>query len=171
MLPSEVRQKSPLRSCTFIDQTTVAASLARQGTEFFAPALLAGRRRHGASEASDIALVTLRPSSVVSRSFQSSALRPAEPSSSRQSPSSATTADDEKNAVAKADKKGTWMQRAWATVKHEASHYWHGTKLLGKEIRLSAKYQVKLLRGKKLTRRERRQVRRMSAQSRSHDLR
>ncbi|KAG0148987.1 hypothetical protein CROQUDRAFT_669477 [Cronartium quercuum f. sp. fusiforme G11] len=54
----------------------------------------------------------------------------------------------------------THMQRIWAKVKSEASHYWHGTKLLGKEIRLSAKYQMKLLRGKKLTRREKRQLKR-----------
>lgn len=52
------------------------------------------------------------------------------------------------------------MQRIWKNVKEEASHYWHGTKLLGKEIRLSAKYQLKLLNGKKLTRRERRQLKR-----------
>jgi len=54
----------------------------------------------------------------------------------------------------------TRMQRIWKNVKEEASHYWHGTKLLGKEIRLSAKYQLKLLNGKKLTRRERRQLKR-----------
>ncbi|MBW0478942.1 hypothetical protein O181_018657 [Austropuccinia psidii MF-1] len=52
------------------------------------------------------------------------------------------------------------LQIIWNKVKHEASHYWHGTKLLGKEIRLSAKYQMKLLKGKKLTRRERRQLKR-----------
>jgi len=46
----------------------------------------------------------------------------------------------------------------WNKIKTEAEHYWHGTKLLGKEVRLSAKYQLRLLRGKKLTRRERRQV-------------
>ncbi|EGG00307.1 uncharacterized protein MELLADRAFT_79269, partial [Melampsora larici-populina 98AG31] len=54
----------------------------------------------------------------------------------------------------------TRMQKIWVKVKTEASHYWHGTKLLGKEIRLSAKYQMKLLRGKKLTRREKRQLKR-----------
>ncbi|KNZ45896.1 hypothetical protein VP01_770g3 [Puccinia sorghi] len=54
----------------------------------------------------------------------------------------------------------TRMQKIWKNVKEEASHYWHGTKLLGKEIRLSAKYQLKLLKGKKLTRRERRQLKR-----------
>jgi LETM1 and EF-hand domain-containing protein 1 len=48
--------------------------------------------------------------------------------------------------------------RAWAKVKEEASHYWHGTKLLGQEIKISAKLQYKVLQGSTLTRRERRQV-------------
>jgi LETM1 and EF-hand domain-containing protein 1 len=48
--------------------------------------------------------------------------------------------------------------RAWAKVKEEASHYWHGTKLLGQEIKISAKLQYKVLQGQTLTRRERRQV-------------
>lgn len=46
------------------------------------------------------------------------------------------------------------MQR----IKEEAIHYWHGTKLLGLEIRISAKLTSKLLKGGKLTRREQRQV-------------
>ncbi|CAH7685530.1 LETM1-like protein-domain-containing protein [Phakopsora pachyrhizi] len=54
-------------------------------------------------------------------------------------------------------------QRIWRKIKEEASHYWHGTKLLGKEIRISAKYQMKLLKGKKLTRRERRQLKRTTS--------
>jgi LETM1 and EF-hand domain-containing protein 1 len=37
-------------------------------------------------------------------------------------------------------------------------HYWHGTKLLGLEIRISTKLTHKLLKGGKLTRREQRQV-------------
>ncbi|BGP22934.1 MRS7 family protein [Rhodotorula toruloides] len=72
--------------------------------------------------------------------------------------------DEKKGAVAKKDKegkeKGTRMQRAWATVKKEALHYWHGTKLLGKEIRISARLVRRLVAGKKLTRREHRQLKR-----------
>jgi LETM1 and EF-hand domain-containing protein 1 len=62
--------------------------------------------------------------------------------------------------VAKKDKKpkGTLPQRAWATVKKEAAHYWAGTKLLGHEIKISAKLIRVVLRGETLTRRERRQV-------------
>lgn len=62
--------------------------------------------------------------------------------------------------------KGTVVSRAWATVKKEASHYWHGTKLLGQEIKISAKLQWKVLQGSTLTRRERRQVSDMSCGAR-----
>ncbi|KAJ2964073.1 hypothetical protein NQZ79_g1017 [Umbelopsis isabellina] len=51
------------------------------------------------------------------------------------------------------------MQR----IKEEAIHYWHGTKLLGLEIRISSKLTAKLLRGSKLTRREARQLRRTTS--------
>lgn len=48
--------------------------------------------------------------------------------------------------------------RVWKKVKHEAQHYWHGSKLLAKEVRISARLQWKILHGESLTRRERRQV-------------
>lgn len=54
------------------------------------------------------------------------------------------------------------MSRVWTKVKHEASHYWHGTKLLASDIRISSRLLASLLRGKTLTRRERRQVRSIS---------
>ncbi|KAI9056898.1 LETM1-domain-containing protein, partial [Trametes sanguinea] len=50
--------------------------------------------------------------------------------------------------------------RIWKKVKHEAQHYWHGTKLLAAEVRISARLQWKLLHGESLTRRERRQLKR-----------
>lgn len=50
------------------------------------------------------------------------------------------------------------ISRAWKTVKHEAQHYWHGSKLLVSEVRISARLQWKILHGESLTRRERRQV-------------
>lgn len=67
------------------------------------------------------------------------------------------------SALAKKDDKpkGTMPQRAWATVKKEAAHYWAGTKLLGSEIKISSKLAWKVLNGSTLTRRERRQVSRM----------
>jgi LETM1 and EF-hand domain-containing protein 1 len=49
--------------------------------------------------------------------------------------------------------------RAWKKIKHEAAHYWHGTKLLVSEVRISSRLQWKILHGEALTRRERRQVR------------
>lgn len=48
--------------------------------------------------------------------------------------------------------------RVWKKVKHEAQHYWHGSKLLVSEVRISGRLQWKLLHGESLTRRERRQV-------------
>lgn len=48
--------------------------------------------------------------------------------------------------------------RVWKKVKHEAQHYWHGTKLLVSEVRISSRLQWKILQGETLTRRERRQV-------------
>lgn len=51
-----------------------------------------------------------------------------------------------------------WTTRAWKKVKHEANHYWHGTKLLVSEVRISSRLQWKILHGDALTRRERRQV-------------
>ena len=49
--------------------------------------------------------------------------------------------------------------RVWKKVKHEAQHYWHGSKLLVSEVRISSRLQWKILHGDTLTRRERRQVR------------
>ncbi|KAG1756490.1 LETM1-like protein-domain-containing protein [Suillus paluster] len=52
------------------------------------------------------------------------------------------------------------MTRAWKKVKHEAAHYWHGSKLLVSEVRISGRLQWKILHGESLTRRERRQLKR-----------
>jgi len=50
------------------------------------------------------------------------------------------------------------LTRAWKKVKHEAHHYWSGTKLLVSEVRIASRLQWKILHGEALTRRERRQV-------------
>jgi hypothetical protein len=52
------------------------------------------------------------------------------------------------------------VSRAWSKVKHEASHYWNGSKLLAKEVRIASRLQWKLLHGDSLTRREHRQLKR-----------
>eukprot|EP00924_Labyrinthula_sp_SR-Ha-C_P016307 maker-scaffold_73-snap-gene-0.1-mRNA-1 protein AED:0.01 eAED:0.01 QI:184/1/1/1/1/1/3/56/785 len=57
----------------------------------------------------------------------------------------------------------TWSQSAWQAVKSEASHYWSGTKLLGLEIRTSVRLIKKRLVGYSLTRRERNQLTRTTA--------
>ncbi|KAF7440445.1 hypothetical protein PC9H_000790 [Pleurotus ostreatus] len=60
----------------------------------------------------------------------------------------------------KEEPKGPLMTRVWKKVKHEAQHYWHGSKLLVSEVRISARLQWKILHGETLTRRERRQLKR-----------
>ncbi|ODV96622.1 hypothetical protein PACTADRAFT_48451 [Pachysolen tannophilus NRRL Y-2460] len=57
-------------------------------------------------------------------------------------------------AVAKTDKKLT----LWEKIKHEAHHYWDGTKLLGYECKVSAKLLMKLAAGYELSRRENSQL-------------
>ncbi|GAA5964135.1 hypothetical protein JCM21900_003639 [Sporobolomyces salmonicolor] len=91
---------------------------------------------------------------------------PSSPSSQSSTPMAAAeskevAAADDKKAVAKKDKeKAGRLTRMWASVKKEALHYWHGTKLLGKEIRISSRLLRRLIVGKKLTRREHRQLKR-----------
>ncbi|BGP38074.1 LETM1 domain-containing protein ylh47 [Rhodotorula kratochvilovae] len=101
-----------------------------------------------------------------SRPFLAPAPAPAPPASEKPAQDAAKEVavhDEKKPAVAKKDSakdKGTRVQRIWAVVKKEALHYWHGTKLLGKEIRISARLLSRLVAGKKLTRREHRQLKR-----------
>eukprot|EP01025_Chloroclados_australasicus_P055609 TRINITY_DN677_c0_g1_i1.p1 TRINITY_DN677_c0_g1~~TRINITY_DN677_c0_g1_i1.p1 ORF type:complete len:754 (-),score=86.80 TRINITY_DN677_c0_g1_i1:226-2487(-) len=56
-----------------------------------------------------------------------------------------------------------WLGGMWKTIKHEAHHYWTGTKLLAYEVRVASKYVYKSLKGKELTRRERKQLTRTVA--------
>lgn len=48
----------------------------------------------------------------------------------------------------------------WEKIKHEAQHYWDGTKLLGYEIKVSTKLLLKLISGYALSRREQAQLQR-----------
>lgn len=48
----------------------------------------------------------------------------------------------------------------WQKIKEEAVHYWDGTKLLGKEIRISFRLALKMAAGYELSRRESRQLKR-----------
>ena len=51
----------------------------------------------------------------------------------------------------------------WAHFKEELGHYWMGTKLLWVEIKIATRLLFKTLRGEPLTRRERRQMTRTTA--------
>jgi LETM1 and EF-hand domain-containing protein 1 len=55
--------------------------------------------------------------------------------------------------------KKSWLARTWETIKHEAHHYWVGTKLLGSEIGMCIRIIRQVLDGQELTRRELRQLR------------
>ncbi|KFM25310.1 LETM1 and EF-hand domain-containing protein 1, mitochondrial [Auxenochlorella protothecoides] len=53
--------------------------------------------------------------------------------------------------------------RGWQVVKREAKHYWIGTKLLGADVRIASRLCLRVLRGRTLTRRERTQLTRTTA--------
>ncbi|KAJ2388374.1 LETM1 domain-containing protein ylh47, partial [Coemansia sp. RSA 2603] len=67
-----------------------------------------------------------------------------------------TAVEKTEGKVAPVEKKKTLMEK----IKHEALHYWHGTKLFAKEVKISSKLVSKVVWGGKLTRREQRQLRR-----------
>lgn len=48
----------------------------------------------------------------------------------------------------------------WAKVKHEAQHYWDGTKLLGLEVKIAMRLVMKMSAGYELSRREKIQLKR-----------
>jgi LETM1 and EF-hand domain-containing protein 1 len=75
--------------------------------------------------------------------------------------------EGEKKAIAKKEEEKKKLT-LWAKVKKELVHYWDGTKLLGFELRISSKLALKMAAGYELTRRERRQVRKLKP-SRSFD--
>ncbi|WFD01764.1 LETM1 domain-containing protein ylh47 [Malassezia obtusa] len=56
--------------------------------------------------------------------------------------------------------KPTLPARIWNKVKEEVQHYWHGTKLLAKEVSISTRLLRRMILGYHLTRREHRQLRR-----------
>jgi LETM1 and EF-hand domain-containing protein 1, mitochondrial len=60
--------------------------------------------------------------------------------------------------VAKPSEQQALRTRVWNKVKHEALHFYHGSKLLAAEVRISSRLLLKVMRGGNLTRRENRQV-------------
>ncbi|KZT74018.1 LETM1-domain-containing protein [Daedalea quercina L-15889] len=98
--------------------------------------------------------------SALSRRYEST--RPS-PDTTRNASTSATepTADPKPTPPApKEPEEAPLATRVWKKVKHEAQHYWHGSKLLGAEVRISSRLVWKILHGEALTRRERRQLKR-----------
>lgn len=69
-----------------------------------------------------------------------------------------TEKQEEKKALEKKEEKK--KMTIWQRVKHEANHYWDGTKLLATEVRISSKLALKMAAGYELTRREHRQLHR-----------
>lgn len=68
---------------------------------------------------------------------------------------------DSKNEVVDGEEpKPSMPVRMWNKVKEEAQHYWHGSKLLAKEVSISTRLLRRLILGYPLTRREHRQLRR-----------
>ena len=91
------------------------------------------------------------PATPASRGVSTSAVRH---SSSKDKDVTATTSSSSENP------KQSMPVRAWNKVKEEVLHYWHGTKLLGKEISISTRLLRRMIMGYTLTRREHRQLRR-----------
>ncbi|WFD30057.1 LETM1 domain-containing protein ylh47 [Malassezia sp. CBS 17886] len=70
------------------------------------------------------------------------------------------TAQKGKDVAAAEAPRASLPVRVWHKVKEEAVHYWNGSKLLGKEMRISTRLMRRLILGYGLTRREQRQLRR-----------
>lgn len=71
---------------------------------------------------------------------------------------SPTSSNVESTSNVPAEPAKPWKTRVWEKVKHEAAYYWHGSKLLASELRISLRLVFSLLKGNTLTRREKRQV-------------
>ncbi|QRV87545.1 LETM1 and EF-hand domain-containing protein anon-60Da, mitochondrial [Ceratobasidium sp. AG-Ba] len=118
--------------------------------------------KSGSSSSKGSTLFSPAPSKPTSASTSSSPLANAARDNVESSGSSETkpaVAEDKTPAKSKDEPKPEGrVARAWAWVKHEANHYWDGSKLLAAEVRVSSKLLRKVLNGARLTRRERRQL-------------
>ncbi|KAK5171992.1 LETM1 domain-containing protein ylh47 [Saxophila tyrrhenica] len=72
--------------------------------------------------------------------------------------STGAKSSEDKKALEKKEAKK--QMTLWQKVKHEAHHYWDGTKLLATEVRISSRLALKMAAGYELTRREHRQLHR-----------
>lgn len=95
-----------------------------------------------------------------SKSSSATNADPAEASPTQNPQTSVAAQADAAAAVEKKDKDAEKKLTIWQKVKKEAAHYWDGTKLLGKEIRISFRLALKMAAGYELSRRESRQLKR-----------
>jgi LETM1 and EF-hand domain-containing protein 1 len=103
-------------------------------------------------------LHNVRHARYVPRTFPLASQRFASSDASASASSSEQKPEQPKPAKEIVEHKEPLGTRVWKKVKHEAQHYWHGSKLLVSEVRIASRLQLKILRGGSLTRRERRQV-------------
>ncbi|EIN08052.1 LETM1-domain-containing protein [Punctularia strigosozonata HHB-11173 SS5] len=121
--------------------------------------------RRGSARALPIVLL-LRPDSALQRRHESTQPPPSgKASASTHAPSSSSepSTGAEGKSGPPAPPKQPLATRVWSKVKHEAAHYWNGSKLLVREVRISSRLQWKILQGEPLTRRERRQLKRTTS--------
>ncbi|KKA28822.1 hypothetical protein TD95_000304 [Thielaviopsis punctulata] len=71
-----------------------------------------------------------------------------------------TPAKTEAESAAAKDEEHEKNMTLWEKIKHEANHYWDGSKLLAAEVKISTRLALKMMAGYELTRRENRQLRR-----------
>ncbi|GBE82633.1 LETM1 domain-containing protein mdm28, mitochondrial [Sparassis crispa] len=94
------------------------------------------------------------------RRFQSTQSGPDAPKNASTSAGDASMPDPKPTPPTPKEEVIPLSTRVWKKVKHEAQHYWHGSKLLVSEVRISSRLMWKILHGDILTRRERRQLKR-----------
>lgn len=104
-------------------------------------------------------IIPLHTQPLVSRSLHSSYPRLQEPVKSQDATKSSPAPAPTPSAPTSKPEE-TKKLTLWEKVKHEANHYWDGTKLLGLETKVSFKLLLKSTAGYELTRREHKQLQR-----------
>lgn len=82
------------------------------------------------------------------------------PAGATSKPSAEIETVDKEKAAVEASSEEEKKLTVWEKVKHEAKHYWDGSKLLATEVKISTRLAVKMGMGYELTRREYRQLNR-----------
>lgn len=101
-----------------------------------------------------------KPESETKASTDSAATAVSQTDKSADSSVTTTDASASSSSTIVEKKKDEKKLTIWQKVKKEAAHYWDGTKLLGKEIKISFRLALKMAAGYELSRRESRQLKR-----------